>query len=251
MKVRNKGLTIARRLVVEHCRLCMGVPAHALVGRIDVGPLATARTQAAQRPAWTAIFAKAQALAALEVPELRRIYVKLPWPHVCEVDSSVAAIVVDREIDGEATLFYALVKSPERTSLLASSERIRQTKTAPLSTFANIRVALRVARLPQPLRRSFVWLGRNIGYQAASQLGTFGISAIYGDGFFFPNPATHWTSFLIYTPIGADGMTQLNFVFDHRVMDGSRAMAGFRALQAARLGPVLAELQALPPHCAV
>jgi hypothetical protein len=37
---------------------------------IDVGPLIAAGAQAAQRPAWTAIFAKAQALA---VPELRRI----------------------------------------------------------------------------------------------------------------------------------------------------------------------------------
>jgi hypothetical protein len=98
------------------------------------------------------------------------------------------------------------------------------------------------------LRRLFVWLGRNIGGQAAIQLGTFGISGIYGEGFFIPKPATHWTSFLIYTPIGASGTTQLNTVFDHRVMDGSHAIAGFRALQAALLGPVLAELLALAPH---
>jgi hypothetical protein len=248
LKLRGIGLSIARRLVVEHCRLCMGVPAHALVGTIDVGRLVAARAQAAQRPAWTAIFAKAQALAALEVPELRRIYVKLPWPHICEVDSSVAAVVVEREVEGEQALLYALIKSPETTPLLASSEHIRSVKSAPLSGFRNIQVALRVARLPQPLRRLFVWLGRNMGRQAASQLGTFGISAIYGDGFFFPNPATHWTSFIIYTPIGADGSTSLNFVFDHRVMDGSHAIAGFRALQAALLGPVLAELQALAAH---
>jgi hypothetical protein len=107
---------------------------------------------------------------------------------------------------------------------------------------------LRVAHLSPPLRRLFVWLGRNIGGQAAIQLGTFGISGIYGEGFFIPNPATHWTSFLIYTPIGASGTTQLNTVFDHRVMDGSHAIAGFRALQAALLGPVLAELLALAPH---
>ena len=226
----------------------MDVPTCSLVGTLDLAPLVAARAQAAQRPAWTAIFAKAQALAAQEVPELRRIFVKLPWPHLYELPFSVASVVVEREIDGEPALLYALIKAPETLPLPAISERIRQAKTAPLTDFKTLRLALAVARLPLPLRRLLVWMSRNIGRQAANQLGTFGISTVVMDGIAFPNPRTHWTGFLIYGPIGADGQMEVNFTFDHRVLDGSHSVAAFRALQAALSGPILAELQALDRH---
>ena len=248
MKGRKIRLSLARRLIVEHLRLSMDVPTCSLVGMLDLAPLVAARSQAATRPAWTAIFAKAQALAALEVPELRRIFVKLPWPHFYELPASVASVVVEREIDGEPALLYALVKAPETMALATLSERIRHVKSAPLTDFKTLRLALTVARLPQPLRRLLVWTTRNIGRQAANQLGTFGISTVVLDGIAFPNPRTHWTSFLIYGPIGADGRMELNLTFDHRVLDGSHSVAAFRALQAALSGPILAELQALAPH---
>jgi hypothetical protein len=251
LKGRRIGLSLARRLIVEHLRLSMDVPTCSLVGMLDLAPLVAARSQAANRPAWTAIFAKAQALAALEVPQLRRIFVKLPWPHVYELPSSVASVVVEREIDGEPALLYALIKSPEALPLLAVTERIRQAKSAPLSEFKNLRLALRLARLPQPMRRLLVWMARNIGRQAPNQFGTYGISTVVMDGIAFPNPRTHWTSFLIYGPIGADGRMELNLTFDHRVLDGSHSVAAFRALQAALSGPILAELQALAPAEAV
>ncbi len=248
MKGRKIGLSLPRRLIVEHLRLSMDVPTCSLVGTLDLAPLVAARARLATRPAWTAIFAKAQALAAQQVPELRRIFVKLPWPHFYEVPSSVAAVVVEREIDGEPALLYALIKSPETLLLLGISERIRQAKSAPLSDFKNLKLALMVARLPQPLRRLAVWMGRNIGRQAPNQFGTFGISTVVLDGIAFPNPRTHWTSFLIYGPIGPDGRMELNLTFDHRVLDGSHSVAAFQALQAALSGPILAELQALAPH---
>ena len=246
MKGRKVGLSLTRRLIVEHLRLSLDVPTCSLVGVLDLAPLVAARSQAATRPAWTAIFAKAQALAAQKVPELRRIFVKLPWPHFYELPASVASIVVEREIDGEPALLYALIKSPETLPLLAVSERIREAKSAPVDSFKTLRLALMVARLPQPLRRLLVWMTRNIGRLASNQLGSFGISTVVLDGIAFPNPRTHWTSFLIYGPIRADGRMELNHTFDHRVLDGSHAVAAFRALQEALSGPILAELQALP-----
>jgi hypothetical protein len=245
VKGRKIALSLPRRLIVEHLRLSMGVPTCTLVGTLELLPLVAARGRLVERPAWTAIFAKALALAGQTVPELRRIYVKLPRPHFHELPYSVASVVVERDFGGEPALLYALVKAPETLGLPALSERIRQAKTAPLEAFKNLRLALMVARLPQPFRRLAVWLGRNIGRQAANQFGSFGISTVVMDGIRFPDPVIPWTSFLIYGPIGADGRMELTFAFDHRVLDGSHAVAAFQALQAALSGPILAELEGL------
>ena len=245
MKGRGIALSVPRRLVVEHLRLSMDVPTCSLVGRLDLTPLVAARNLAARRPLWTAIFAKAQALAAQDVPQLRQVFVKFPWPHIYELPSSVAAVVVEREMDGEPALLYARIKSPETLPLPEISERIRHAKGAPIADVKEFGLALWVAGLPRPFRQMAVWAGRNIGRQVPNQLGTFGISTVVADGIAFPNPRSHWTSFLIYGPIGADGHMELNLTFDHRVLDGSHAVAAFRALQANLSGPILEELRGL------
>ena len=91
MKGRSIALSVPRRLITEHCRLATSTPRGALRGMLDLAPLVAARAAAPRRPPWTAIFAKAQGLVALERAELRRIFVKLPWPHLYEVPSSVGA----------------------------------------------------------------------------------------------------------------------------------------------------------------
>lgn len=251
MKGHRIALSVPRRLVVEHLRLSMDVPTCSLVGALDLTALVAARSLAARRPLWTAIFAKAQALAAQDVPQLRQVFVKLPWPHVFQLPSSVGAVVIEREIDGEPALLYARIKSPERMSLPDISERIQHAKTAPIADVKEFALALKVAGLPQPFRRMAVWAGRNIGRQVPNQLGTFGISTVVVDGIAFPNPRSHWTSFLIYGPIGGDGRMELNLTFDHRVLDGSHAVAAFRALQRRLSGPVLEELLGLERQASI
>jgi hypothetical protein len=246
MRGRAIPLSAARRLVVEHCRLSQGVPKTTLAGRLDVGALVAARAAAAAgRPPWTAVFAKAMALAAVAVPELRRSYVKLPWPHLYEVPASVAAVVVERDLGGEPALFYARVRAPEATPLAAVAARIREAKEAPVGAVKDFRTALAVARLPQPLRRWAFWLGRNLGRQMPNHLGTFGVSALGDRGVSFIAPVSHWSGFLAYGPIGADGGVELFFTFDHRVLDGAAAARAFHALGAALRGPVLEDLRAL------
>lgn len=223
----------------------MGVPRGVLAGVLELAPLVAARASAPDRPPWTAIFAKAHALVAREMPELRRIFVKLPWPQLYELPTSVGAIVIEREIDGEPALFYARIKSPETMPLLEIGERIRKAKTAPLSEIGEFRLALAVARLPRPLRQMVIWMGRNIGRQVPNRFGTFGISSAGDQGIAFTTAVSHWTSFLTYGPIGSDGRLELYLTFDHRVLDGSRAAAAFQALRSKLLGPVLMELHAL------
>ena len=245
MKGRNLGLSVPRRLIAEHLRLSQGVPTCALVATLELAGLVAARAAAPLRPPWTAIFAKAQALAAREVPALRQVFVKLPWPQLYELPSSTAAIVVERDFAGEPALFYARIRSPETMPLPEIGARILHAKTAPLAELKDFRVARMVARLPLPLRRMAIWTGRNIGRQVPRHFGTFGISTVVAEGIAFPAPLSPWTSFLIYGPIGRDGRLEMNMTFDHRVLDGSHAVAAFRALQAALAGPVLAELRAL------
>lgn len=245
-----KGVSIrlspARRLVLEHCRLAQGVPKGALRGDLRLGALAAARAAAGPaRPPWTAIMAKAMALAAREVPELRRIYVKLPTPRLYEVPESVAAIVVERDLGGEPALFYGRVKAPDATPLAGIAARVREAKEAPVEQVADFRAALLVSRLPQPLRSALVWTGRNLGRQVPNRFGTFGITAVAVAGTVFSRVVTHWTSCLSYGPIGPEGQAEAYLTFDHRVMDGAAAVRAFQALGAALEGPVLAELRGL------
>ena len=79
-----------------------------MVTRINVAALGEPRNQACIP--WPVVFAKAYALVAAGSPPLRRVYVKLPWPHLYELPRSVASIIVERDWphngdSGEKALF--------------------------------------------------------------------------------------------------------------------------------------------------
>jgi hypothetical protein len=109
MRGRNVPLSPARRLVAGYCALAQDVPRGVLSGELALGVVVAARAAAWPRPPWPALFAKAHALAAAEMPELRQVFVKLPWPHLYELPASVAAIVVEREAAGEKALRRGLL----------------------------------------------------------------------------------------------------------------------------------------------
>jgi hypothetical protein len=246
VKGRAIRLSRGRRLVLEHCRLAQDVPKGVLRAEIDLSPLIPARAAATpERPPWTAIFAKAQAIAAAGMPELRRIYVSLPWPHLYEVPRSVAAVVIERPLDGEPAVFYARVGAPDLMPLPAIAARIREVKDAPIETVKDHRMAMLLAALPLPLRRLAFWLGRNLGRQVPNHFGTFGVSVIGAQGVSIVMGVSHWTSFLSYGPIGADGRVEIFVTFDHRVMDGGVAAQAIRRLEEALHGPLLAELRGM------
>src|SRR5258708_3009650 len=59
-------------------------------GPMAVARVVAARARLAERPSWTVVFARAFALVAAEVPELRRAYLGFPRPHLYEHPDSVA-----------------------------------------------------------------------------------------------------------------------------------------------------------------
>ena len=70
-------LSIPRRIVIDFMYLAAGLPSIAAQRRLILRGVVEAREAShPDRPTWTAVFAKAFALVAVEIPELRRVYVR-------------------------------------------------------------------------------------------------------------------------------------------------------------------------------
>lgn len=244
MKGRSLPLSLPRRLSAEYSYAARRVPRAVLSARVALGALAAARA-AAGRPPWTALFARGFGLAAAGLPALRRVHVQLPWPALYEVPAPVVTVVVAREWRGEPALIFCRLKDPGAQPLAGLAAQIRHARTAPLESLRDARRAFALARLPWPARRLLFWLGLNLGRQVPNWYGTCGISVLGAEGVAIPSVIAPWASFLNFGPIGADGLAELHFSFDHRVMDGRAGAAAVGALVAALQGPVLAELRAM------
>ena len=80
---------------------------------MHLAPLVEARAALKDRPVWASFFAKAFALTALDIPDLRRAYVKFPWPHLYEYPQSTLSMVFERDWHGEMVILTTLMRSPE------------------------------------------------------------------------------------------------------------------------------------------
>src|SRR3954454_13529537 len=90
-------LSPMRRFVCDLLEAARGVPSIPVQRRMKLAEVAVARAAHPLRPSWPAIFIKAFALVAGRMPELRRAYVKFPWPHLYEYPVSTVSIAVERE----------------------------------------------------------------------------------------------------------------------------------------------------------
>lgn len=228
MRGRVVPLSIPRRLIGDMMHFAAGVPSIPVQRRMNLAPLVAARSAVADRPSWTAIFTKAFALVAAEMPELRRAYCKFPWPRLYEYPGSVAAVAVERDFEGEKAVFMLRVKNPAERALTELSEQLRTAMTAPLEDVKEFRRAVALARLPRPLRRWLGWLGLNLGSKRANFFGTFGVSTYSALGAESLHPLSPLTTTLNYGVIDADGSVDVRLIYDHRVLDGAnvaRALA--------------------------
>jgi hypothetical protein len=228
--VRGRPIPLSRprRLIGDLLHFASGVPTVPVQRRMNLAPVVAARKVAADRPPWTAVFAKALALVAAEVPELRRAYCKFPWPHLYEYPASVAAVTVERDYRGEKAVLTVRVKDPARRPLAEVADLIRRGMTEPVDEVKDFRRALRVSGLPRLLRRLLWWVGLNVGRQRANYFGTFGVSVYSALGAESLHPLSPLTSTLNYGVFAADGTVDVRLVYDHRVADGAtvaRALA--------------------------
>ncbi len=63
------------------------------------------------------------------------MYMSYPWPHLHQASRTIAAIVVERNIDGEDVPMFFFIRKPEETTLLELDARLRLAGTMPIEEF--------------------------------------------------------------------------------------------------------------------
>lgn len=245
MKGRVVGLSLGRRIVCDYMWLGRSVPVIPIERTMALAELRDARTLAEDRPAWTAIFAKAFSILAMEQPIFRQAYVLFPRPGIYQYPASIATIAVERDVEGAPTVLAAHSKAPERFPLAETDRLIKTAARAPLHEIKHFRHLMAIARLPRPLRRLLLRLVLATGRLRANYIGTFSISVVSSMGSdvtFVPSPCTY---LLNYGVIGGDGRVVVRLMFDHRVVDGAAVARALERLEEILLGPVLAEIGAI------
>jgi hypothetical protein len=245
MRGRPIPLAPLRRLVIDLVHF--GVPSIPVERRMDLGPLVALRAACPERPAWTAIFAKAFAIVARDMPALRRAYVKLPMPRLYEYPDSVVSIAIERQYKGEAGLMFYRIPRPDKLPLRELSRMIRSAASLPVEKVSAFRRAIRVSRLPLPLRRWIWWLGLNIGRLRGNYFGTFGVSVYANLGVESLHPISPLTTVINYGTIGSDRPVAVRAIYDHRVMDGTTIAHALRRLEETLTTVIADELRALAP----
>lgn len=241
---RTLALSLPRRLICDLVHFARRVPTVPVERRMRLGELVAARACAARRPAWCALFTKAYARVCERRPELRRSYLSVPYARLYQHALPVASVAVERSYAGEDAVFFASIRSPGRKAVRELDQELRRYKHAPIETISSFRRALRLARVPRPLRR-FAWhIGLNCwGRKRAHYFGTFGVSVYAGLGAASLHPLSPLTTALNYGVIEADGSVDVRIVYDHRVLDGATVARALRDLETVLVTEIAEELR--------
>ena len=241
------ALSPARKMVMEVLHHGRQVPTLPLSKVMRVGALAAAR-KAGAFVSWTAIFMKAYSLVALRHPELRRAYIRYPWPHLYEHSISECAILLERELDGENIVLGAKVRGPDRHPLADLDDTLRGYRNDPIQSVTHFRQWLRVGRLPGVLRRLLFWTSLHLsGWKRAKRFGTFAISSLGNLGVEQHHPIAPLTTYLTFGPISPAGEVNVKIIYDHRVMDGRTVARCLNDLEEMLNTTILEELAVMIP----
>jgi hypothetical protein len=239
-------LSAPRRLICDLLHYARRVPTVPVQRRMRLAAVAAAREAAAPRPSWCAVFTKAYATVAAADPLLRRAYLSFPRPRLYQHPANVATVAVGRRLGEEDAVLFAPIREPEKLSLADLDACLRRLKDQPLESNGAFRRALRLSRLPGPLRRLLWWAGLNVsGRKRAHFMGTFGVSVYSGLGASSLHPLSVVTTTLNYGPVEPDGAVDVRLVYDHRVMDGGSVARALAELERVLTHEVLAELRYL------
>lgn len=235
-------LSIPRRVVTDLMYFSSSVPWIVAQRNMALKGVAAAREAHPERPTWAALFVKAFALVAREFPELRRVYVALPIPHLYEYPSSVASIAVERKFDDELGVVAVKIKSPDLVPLARLGWLIRDGKSAAYARTSEFRRMVLIASMPLPIRRALWWLALSFARTRANYFGTFGLSTVASLGTEILQPRAPLTTVLTYGVIGRDGSVVVRAVFDHRVLDAMTMARALRRLEESLNGSIHEEL---------
>jgi hypothetical protein len=241
-KGRSYAVSHFRRLVVDLMHFSAKVPSITIERQMDLSALVAARDLCQPPPTWSAIFTKAYAMVAARRAELRTSYMTFPWPRFYEHPCNIATLNIDRQLATERVVLYAHVVRPEERTLYEIDALIHDHQEQPVDSFASYRAAVRLSRLPSPLRQFMWWGGLNVfGGMRCKHFGTFGLSSIGALGASLLHMVPLLTSTLHYGMFETTGRLAVRLSFDHRVFDGATAARTLADLEGALLGPILAE----------
>ena len=223
-------LSLPRRTVIDLLHFASAIPTVPVQRLMSLQPVVSARAACSDRPRWTAIFVKAYALAAREFPELRRAYIKLPWPTLYEYPLSNASII----------------KDPAARPLDDIGEILRHASTAPIDAIKDFQRSMRFAALPRPLRRLLWWVALNFGRQRSNFFGTFAVSVYSGLNAESLHPLTPLTTTLNYGVIDGEGKVTVRVIYDHRVVNGATVARALARLEEILNTSLVEEIRSQP-----
>jgi len=243
---RSIPLSLPRRFIGDLVHFAHQMPTVPVQKIINVASLERLRAQIDPRPSWCAIFTKAYAQVAAEFAELRRAYMSFPWARLYEHYESIASVAVERMYEGENGVFFAHIRSPEKRLLMTLDSALRGYKEAPIGRIVDFQIALRISKLPTPIRRIAWWYAtRASGHRKAIAMGTFGISVYSSLGAESLHPLTPLTTALNYGVIQENGDLAVRVIYDHRVMDGATVARTLARLEQVLDHLIAAELRDL------
>lgn len=244
MQPRGRKIAVspARAMVLELLHHARAVPSLPLAKTIDVGSLLEARRDSGV--SWSALFMKAYALVASETPELRRAFVPYPTRHYYEHPESTAAVLVERQWEGENVVLGGRLRAPDRMPLHEIDAILRGFQQKPVWDVNYFRQTLRIGALPGFVRRFIFWHSLYLsGAWRAKRFGTFMISSLGNLGVEQCHPLTFLTTYVTYGPISAEGRVTVKIIYDHRVLDGRTVARALVSLEEMLQGPIASELK--------
>ena len=242
---RNVPISPFRRMVVDLMHFSTA-PFVAVERRMDLSRLVAARQSCSRRPSWTALFTKAYAMVARDVPALRQAYMLFPWARLYEHGKNIASINVERQWGDEKVVVLARVRSPENRPIAALDAILRDYKETPLEKIKSFGRDMSVARLPWPVRRLLWWATLNVfGRRRAHNFGTFAVTSVAAHGAGALHIIPILTSQLHYGLLDDEGRLDMRLTFDHRVLDGVTAAKVLVALEGALANEILDEVEGM------
>jgi len=250
--VTRSRFTAARGCVSDVARLAQEIPLFPVERTMPLGPLAAARAAALKnasagtaRIGWAAVFLKAYALVAREMPVLRTWLVQgFPGTRLATAAESVATLAVNRIEDGEDRLFWARLAAPDARSLPEIQQFIVDCATKPVEEM--FKRQLQLEMVPGFLRRTILrWNMNSFSRKRAARIGTFSLSTLAGMGATNRFHPTICTTSLSYAPLDADGNCLVTLIADHRVLDGAVVARALARLEEVLCHEMLAELRGL------
>ena len=244
--VSTAPLPAGRGCVGDIAILALDVPLFPVDRSMRLAEVAEARTSAAVRIGWAAIFLKGYAIVAREMPPLRSWLAGRLWQRLATSSESVAVLAVNRGDEGHDRLFFARLPRPDALPLPRLQESIDRFVSRPVDeVFAR---QLQLEGVPGWLRRTILrWNMRSASPKRVTRIGTYSLSALAGFSATNRFHPTLCTTSLSYGPLEADGRCLVTLIADHRVLDGATVAKALARLEEVLATDIAAELRTVRP----